>query len=242
MNILNRILKQLPTDPIPVQQVLVGIHWTMVCSKYCGLGSTLTSNGPHGYNGCGDAGNLHGKTAQELAEWVLSDNLLEASIGITAINSLMEIDDTHFTHVNASEVIAIHANGKNLTIIGHFPFVERLKSQTKNCWIIEKRPIGSDLPESAAWDYIPQSDVVAITGTALINHTMEGLLALCRPDSFVIVLGPSTPLTPLLFDYGVDIISGARVIDREAALITISQGATFQQVRGVKLITMAKGG
>lgn len=32
------------------------------------------------------------KCAQELALWALSDNFLEASIGMVAINSLLEID------------------------------------------------------------------------------------------------------------------------------------------------------
>jgi hypothetical protein len=38
-------------------------------------------------------------------------------------------------------------------------------------------------------DLVPQADVVAITGTALINHTLDGLLALCRSDALVMVLG-----------------------------------------------------
>lgn len=33
------------------------------------------------------------------------------------------------------------------------------------------------------------------------HHTFAGLLALCRPDALVMVLGPSTPLSPVLFDY-----------------------------------------
>ena len=81
---------------------------------------------------------------------------------------------------------------------------------------------------------------VAITGTALINHTLDGLLALCQPDALVMVLGPSTPLSPVLFEHGVTLISGARVVDEAAVMRTISQGATFQQVEGVRLLTLAQ--
>jgi uncharacterized protein (DUF4213/DUF364 family) len=87
---------------------------------------------------------------------------------------------------------------------------------------------------------IPQADVVAITGTALINHTLDGLLALCRPDTLVMVLGPSTPLSPVLFEHGATIISGARIVDEAAVIRTVSQGATFQQVEGVRLLTLAR--
>jgi hypothetical protein len=187
-----------------------------------------------------DVGFLHLKSAQELAGWVLSDNLLEASIGIAALNSLIDVDESQVQQINAAEVIARESKDKNLAVIGHFPFVERMKSIARNCWVIEKRPFGDDFPEEAAQEFIPQAQVIAITGTALINHTMEGLLSLCPPKALVMVLGPSTPMSPVLFDHGVSFLSGSRIIDEEAAIGTILQGATFPQVKGVRLVTMAK--
>ena len=56
----------------------------------------------------------------------------------------------------------------------------------------------------------------------------------------VLVLGPSTPLSPLLFEYGVHLLSGSVVEDIEAVLQAVSQGANFRQVHqyGVHLVTM----
>ncbi len=242
MNLLETLLEALPTDPIPVRRIIIGVHWTLVCSKYCGLASTLMGEGPHGHSTVRDVGSLHQKSAQELAGWVLSDNLLEASIGIAAINSLIGVDNNQVEQVNAAEVIARESKDKNLAVVGHFPFVDRMKTIARNCWVIEKRPFGDDFPEEAAQEFIPQADVIALTGTALINHTIEGLLSLCRPRSLVMVLGPSTPLTPLLFRYGISFLSGSRVINEDSAITTIQQGAIFPQVKGVCLVTMAKGG
>ena len=87
---------------------------------------------------------------------------------------------------------------------------------------------------------IPRADVVALTGSALINGTLDGLLALCRPDALVMVLGPSTPLSPVLFDHGATFISGTRVVNEDAVLRTVGQGATFQQVEGVRLLTLER--
>lgn len=81
--------------------------------------------------------------------------------------------------------------------------------------------------------------MVALTGSALVNHTLDGLLALCPKQATVLVLGPSTPLSPILFDHGATIVSGTRVVDEEAVLRTVSQGASFQQVKGTKLITIS---
>ncbi len=239
MKIVTDLLNLLPSTPVPVRQVLIGVHWTMVSSKYAGLSSTLVGSGPHRHNNLQGAGELHQKTAQELAQWVLSDNLLEASVGVAALNSLLEVDETKAKQINAAEVIAQKSSGKNLAVIGHFPFVDHMKTIAKNCWVIEKRPFGDDFPEDTAQQFLPQADVVAITGTAFINRTMETLLTLCHPASLVIVLGPSTPLSPVLFDYGIHILSGSRIIDEKAAALTIQQGAVFPQVKGTRRLTIA---
>lgn len=241
MALLEKILDTLPRQPIRVRKLVVGVHWTLVASKYCGLASTIVRQEQHGHSQVRDVGFLTDKTAQELANWSLSENYLEASIGMAAINSMLELDEPLLTEINASDVIARESKGKNLVVVGHFPFVERLKSTTRNCWVIEKRPFGDDFPEEAANEFIPQADVIAITGTAFINHTVESLLALCPPKSMIMLLGPSTPLTPLLFDHGISFLSGSRVTNEEAAITTIQQGANFPQVRGTRLLTMRKG-
>jgi len=239
MDILKSLLATLPIKPISVHQVIIGVHWTLVSSKYCGLGSTMVGQAQPGHAQVRDVGHLHEKSAQELASWVLSDNLLEASIGIAALNSLLELNEETATQENAVEIITRESQGKNLTIVGHFPFIDRIKPIAKNCWVIEKKPFGDDFPEEAANEYIPQSDVIAITGTAFINHTIEGLLKLCPPKSIIMVLGPSTPLSSVLYKYGISYVSGARIIDEGAAINTIQQGASFPQVKGVRLYTMA---
>lgn len=240
MKLYETLLQALPTEPIPVEKVVVGAHWTLVCSQYCGLASTIANCGPHGHSKMRDVGKLQEKTAQQLAEWVLSDNFLEASVGMAAINSMITVDETKLVTKNASDVIAEEGKGKNLVIVGHFPFVEQIKSIPKNCWVIEKRPYGDDFPEEAAEEYIPKSDIVAITGTAFINHSMEKLLSLCKKDASVLILGPSTPLITELFDYGVTFLSGARVDDPQSALNTIIQGASLPQVKGIRLVTMTR--
>jgi len=87
---------------------------------------------------------------------------------------------------------------------------------------------------------LPQADVIGITGTAITNHTIEHLLELCQPGAYVVVLGDSAPLSPVLFDYGIDAISGTKVIDPESVLRCVSQGATFRQIKGILKLIMFK--
>lgn len=238
MNLLDDLLNSLNTDA-PVRSVLVGAHWTVVCTRRCGMASTLMSPHPHGHAQVREAGDLLKKSARELAQLARSDELLEASIGVAAINSLLEVDESRAVEVNASEVLAQRGRGKNVALVGHFPFIPKLRPAVGNLWVIEQNPAEGEYPAEAAADLLPRADVVALTGSALINHTLDGLLALCPKQATVLVLGPSTPLSPILFDHGATIVSGTRVLDEEAVLRTVSQGASFQQVKGTKLITIS---
>ncbi len=241
MDILSDLLSGLPQGD-PVRTVLVGAHWTVVCSRYCGLASTMQGDKPHGHEKVRDVGMLHLKSARELAEYALSDIPLEASIGVAAINSLLEPYESKVEaeEINASDVLVRHGSGKAIALIGHFPFIPMLQQKASQLWVIEQKPVEGEYPSAAAAEIIPRADVVALTGSALINHTLDGLLALCRHDALVLVMGPSTPLSPVLFDHGATMISGARVFDEEAVLRTVAQGASFQQVQGVRLVTLSR--
>jgi hypothetical protein len=239
MKILESLLVSLPEDA-PVRSVLVGAHWTVVCSRYCGLGATLMGNHPHGHVQVQDVGSLHTKSARELAEYAYSTDLLEASVGIAAINSLLKVDESLAVEINASEVLASHGRGKNVALIGHFPFIPQLRQAVGQLWVIEQRPAEDEYPAEDAPKLLPQADMVAITGSTLVNHTLDDLLALVKPNATVMVLGPSTPLSPVFFEHGVTIISGTRVVDEEAVVRTVGQGAVFRQVQGVKLLTLTR--
>jgi hypothetical protein len=67
-------------------------------------------------------------------------------------------------------------------------------------------------------------------------------MALRRPEALTMLLGPSTPLTPLLFGTGIDLLSGAIVENIDAVLAAVSQGAGFRQIHraGVKLVTLQR--
>jgi uncharacterized protein (DUF4213/DUF364 family) len=236
MNIVDTLIASLPDD-IPVRSVLVGAHWTVVCSRHCGMATTLMSSHPHGHMQVRDVGHLHRKSVRELAELARSDELMEASIGVAAINSTLDVDESTAREINASEVLASYGQGKNVALVGHFPFALELHRKVRQLWVIELNPGKGDYHAESAAELIPQADVVAITGSTLINHTLEKLLTLCRPGIPVMVLGPSTPLSPVLFEHGITIISGTRVVDEAAVLRTVGQGASFRQVEGVKLLT-----
>ncbi len=241
MKIIEDLLDHLSPHDAPLRDVIIGAHWTAVLTKGCGLASTMPDPHPHRGPSVREAGSLTEKTVSELLNLARSENLMEASVGMATVNSLIDIEEGQWSEINAFEILAAQGEGKDTAIVGHFPFVPQLKEIARNLWIIEKRPHPGDLEAEKASDILPRCQVVGITGTTLINHTLEPLLELCQ-GAFVMLLGPTTPFTPLLFDYGIDAISGSKVVDEAQVVRYVSQGATFQQLHraGVRLLTMTK--
>lgn len=226
----------------------VGAHWTCVALQVGdevrgGLASTL-AGGDHHHDGgppVRQAGSLLDHDAWTLATLARSQSLLETGVGLATINALLEVDEGACRNVNAVEVIAQRGAGRNVAVIGHFPFVPRLREVAGALWVLELNPQQGDLPADRAPEILPQADVVALTGTSLLNATFDGLMAHCRPDAFVVMLGATTPISPLFFEVGVDAVAGCRVVDPDAVMRGVSQGATFRQIQGKRLLTMFAG-
>ncbi len=248
MTLASRLQQELL--PGRILAVQVGFSWTAVLAEAedgirCGLAATLSNPElmHHIRPAVRQAGHLHELDYRELAALCESDSFTEVAIGMATINALLPRNPGQWVELNAEDYLIQHGAGKNVAVIGHFPFNQRLAEPAKNVWVLELNPREGELPAEAAPDILPQADFVAITATTLINKTFDGLIALCRPEAVVIMLGPSTPLSPTLFDYGIKILSGTIVVDTEAALLGLRQAASLHQLRQagcVRLVSIFK--
>ncbi len=239
--ILDDLLASIATDA-PVTEIRTCVFWTAVCSRDCGLASTYTQKDYHhgGREPVEGPGSLTGKSGKELAALAKSTSLLEATIGMATLNSLLTFYEKRCVELNAWDLLMSKGEGKRVAMVGHFPIVPKLREVAKQLWVLEQQPGEGDIAAEEADKVLQQADVVAITGGTFVNHTIDSTLSLCQPGAFVMVLGPTTPLSPVLFDHGVDVVSGIKVSDSQLVLRCISEGATFRQMKGVRLLTMQK--
>ncbi|MBN1146588.1 MAG: DUF364 domain-containing protein [Anaerolineales bacterium] len=245
MEILEEILRSLPDGE--VQDVRIGKHWTAVVAESngvqrCGLASNpikdldLAAADRDEYLAIRQQ-----RSALELSKLALRHGSFVASVGMAAINALLPSELETFIEFNAGAAIARYGRGKRVALVGHFPFVDELHERVGELNILELNPRPGDLHASEADRVIPQSEVVALTSMTFINGSIEHLLSLCSPGAFVIVLGPSTPLTPRLYEHGIDVLCGS-VIDKITPVLEgVEAGEHFRQIqrRGVRLVTMA---
>ncbi len=79
---------------------------------------------------------------------------------------------------------------------------------------------------------------MAVTATTLLNGTLAGVLAGIRDDAFVMLLGPSTPLTPAMHRFGFNVLCGTVIDDPVGVLKAVEQGAVTRQIKGVRRVCL----
>lgn len=227
--------------------VHMGLYWTAVLAEVagetrCGLAATVNDATHHFTTEplIARAGRLTELAARDLAAYVHSSVLPEVSIGLATINALLPRQPARWVNLHSKHLLAELGAGKKVAMVGHFPYVPELRVQVGELWVLEQNPHEGDLPAAAAAEIIPQADVVAITAMTLLNGTFDALLALCPPGAPVLIVGPTTPLSPVLFEQGATILAGAIVENPESVLRGVREGANFHQLRqmGVRLVSM----
>ncbi|MCP4568092.1 MAG: DUF364 domain-containing protein [FCB group bacterium] len=232
MRLINDLLESVRDFDCPVKRVCVGLHWTVVQSRFTGMAHTYKSGDHHELESAGD---FIGESAYELAQRLESTDKLEASLGLAALNSMINASGRSG---NIFEDIFRMVEGKNITVIGRFPLNDQIAKIADKSYFLEMEPEASELPADACVEVIPKSDIVVITATALINKTMPRLLELSTAaKAKTFVLGPSTPMNEVLFSQGADYLGGVRVVDTKALINGIMQGMKkFKTLPGIKAV------
>ena len=181
------------------------------------------------------AGDLIGRPAAELLSWVFSDHPLERSIGLATINALLP-ESGNGMDVNAFDLLKERGQGGTVGVVGHFPFIPKLSEYAERVHVID-----SPNDMNRAEDMLPECQVVCMTASALQDGAIEHYLRWAA-HSYMIITGPGTPLTPLLFNHGIDALCGVCVTDVALVNRFIRQGACFKQMKGhgLELVTITK--
>ena len=239
----DRLIDGIPED-ILVDDYCIGSNWTLVEAND-NYGIALTVNQRAGVSH--DDFKIIGEPLKKVAELVKSWYFLEASIGLAAINAwyntpkrigemgLLELNSDGSDKGDAFKVFGEAVTGKNVAVIGHFPYIEKRLKPICNLSILERMPQNGDYPDSACEFILPEQDYVFITGMTLTNKTLPRLLELCS-NAKVCLVGPSAPLSDVLADYGVYCISGFCATDKKNAAEAIRRGVKQGIFKGGQMV------
>jgi len=226
--IYDALINGIPENYI-VDELICGNHNSYIRS---GNGSGIAAYRPYTTRMPMFTKNLIGLPLREVATCVKSWNFLEASIGAAAINAyynnpqVARDNDVEFSDAKRVEdrrfdpfiMSQNEVKGKKVAVVGHFPYLESLIGPICDLSIIEWDPEDGDYPMSACEYLLPECDYVYLTCTSIVDKTMPRLLELSKNAKLITMVGPGTPLAPVLFNYGIGDLSGFIIKDNLQAL------------------------
>jgi uncharacterized protein (DUF4213/DUF364 family) len=188
------------------------------------------------------AGNLEDKPVSEILKHSLDANVLKSAIGVATLNALSQLileakDGTDYPTIkdkDGFDLLRIQPN-EHVSIIGAFgPYIRRLKMMGNPFFIIEKSPltlrpdeIKYFKPESEMQSALERSDVVIMTGTTIVNHTIDTILSLIRNGTRTAIIGPTASMIPdAFFKRGVHVMAGVRILDADLMIKILKQGGS----------------
>ena len=210
-----------------VADIRVGLGYTAVALEdgRCGLAFTLHEKEYESCTVIAEAGTLAGRNASELISWIKQPDETACAIGLATANALIDIPPAA-TKTDVLDLLPVGPEDA-VGMIGYFgPLVSSIRGRARILNIFERKAIPElgVLPDSAAVDVLPECQIVVISATTLLNHTLDGLLELCKRAREIAILGPSTPFLPGPFiRRGVTLLSGIQVVDAPRVLRIVSE-------------------
>ncbi len=246
LDLIKQIYKIHKIVPPKITKVVIGLGYTGVevsayaYEPFLGVASTLPSIIKA--TNCSKikfAGRLTDKPLSELLSWSLKAPSLERIIGIAALNSVSQhilkiINPYKKLESGLLEELKINNNTK-VTFIGLIkPLVRKVNKITQSITLVE-----DTIPSSLEFNHLKFrknineldeseifTDFLICTGTVLINNTLESILEKYkRKARKIILIGPTASMIPdILFDYGIDIIGGMRIVNSDSTLQILQEG------------------
>ncbi len=212
------ILAQGLDAAVRVDRIIHGISWTaaVLSDGRCGVAMhTVGETRPRLFK------TLASLPLTEAGKAMLSWNLEEASEALAAVNAFYNHPGCGFVQPEARTLDEVELRGKRVGMIGwmigHSNITAEQLAPASELWIMDREEKPGAYPDSACEYFLPDCDVVIITGSAAINKTMPRLLELSR-NARVILTGPSVTCCPDLFELGIDRLNGRIITDPEPML------------------------
>lgn len=216
-------------EDLTLSRVCVSLCYTavMLDNGYVGLCHTPTEDIAHTH--WGRRRDFHGFKALEITRLASSLDMIEKTVGITTLNALSQylMDSEGYERqfgMDAFDAIDVRRED-SVAVVGYIrPLVGKLRERAREVHVFERNPQlrGDALPDTFVDSILPKADVVVISGSSLVNETLDRLLELSKRARFVVFAGPTASTLPEpLFKRGVNVVAGVhakgpKVIDAVA--------------------------
>jgi len=246
--LVNLLESQADPKSITLEKVVVGVFYTGVKLNTGHGGVAFTPIQelpdavccPKSYSRMPASGHLTNQGLDRVLEYAKSPNPLKSAIGVAAINAvshrlLFEDDSMKPKLIFDTDVmdLAELRSDDVVTMVGAFTPYIGLKNKVKTLNVVERNPLALPegvvklYPEDMYTELLPKSDVVIVSGAAVVNHTIDHVLDVSRHAREVILSGPTASMVPTpLFQRGVTVMGGVKINDADRMLQVVGEAGS----------------
>jgi uncharacterized protein (DUF4213/DUF364 family) len=238
-----------PLEEVWVDDLIIGLFFTGVKLSNGHAGVAFTPIGEIPEAVCcpttaarmPQAGNLEGRPASEIIQYATDKNVIKSAIGVAILNalsrSIIEYGEPEYEVVNGVDgfdLLRIQPH-ETVSLIGAFgPYIKRLKMMGNPFFIIEKHPqtLRPDemkyfKPENEMASALEKSGVVVLTGTSIVNHTIDSILHFIRNGKRAGIIGPTASMVPeAFFKRGIQVMAGLQILNPDLMIKILKQGGS----------------
>ena len=187
-------------------------------------------------------GKMRGRPAAAFLDEVCQQDGCRRALGVAAMNALAALCWEYRPHADVVIEVGIDAfdaadirPGEMVVVVGAFiPFLRELKRRRRPYLVLEQDPatlkpeeLPFYRPAEQAPSVVPQADVLLVTGTTLLNDTLDDILAAARPHARKVVVGPTVGLVPDAYlRRGCDVLGGIQVTRSDEFLDILAEGGS----------------
>jgi len=174
-----------------------------------------------------DAGSLSGMAADRALHLLRSSNPVEASIGLAALNALVDEGEAgESSNDDLVEMLGITPKDRVGMVGDIMPLLRMIRDHAGHCVVFDegKNEEAGITATDLEREELPRCSVVLLSATSLLNGTFDDVLSMASGAREICVIGPSAPLLPDIFrDRGVTMLSGRRFTDVDRLLRIVSE-------------------
>jgi len=218
-----------------VTDLRVGLAYTAVevSGRDVGLAYTFRHDIGPTCTAIKEAGEITGRAAKELVGWIEKGDLLSHAVGLATLNALLQpcLPESQGEDFLSFLTIGPH---DRVGMVGFFaPLIKPIQRRCGELLIFEreiKKGKGLLNPEEMRLR-LPRCSIVVLSATTLINQTFDQIAKYTGGSREVVLLGPSTPLIPDVFEgTPITYLAGVQMVDGKRSLKIVSEGGGTQRL------------